>query len=140
MASLLGKDEILHIYVGNAYMPIGCLTTNGLSFSREVTEGTKTKCNLNPAGIPQKPTYELSFEAIADDDETTKASYDKLKAEIYKDELTYWKITRSNVAIEFGKGYLTSLEKSAPVDGEVTFSGSFTGVGRVVTTDQVPTV
>ena len=53
----------------------------------------------------------------------------KLKAEMSKDEPTLWQIKRNGVGFEFGKAYLTSLERSAPVDNVVTFSGALQGVG-----------
>ena len=134
---LLGKDEILFIHDGTAYLPIGCLTTNSVSLSRELTEGTKTKCNLNPAGVPQAPTYEVSFEAVANDDVLTKMTYEKLKAEMAKDEPTFWQIKRNGTGIEFGKAYLTALERSAPVDNVVTFSGTLQGVEAISVTDLV---
>lgn len=134
---LLGKDEVLEIHDGTDYLPIGCLTTNGLTESREITEGTKTKCNTNPPGIPQDPTYEVSFDAVANDDEITKMTYKKLRAEMVKNEPTFWRITRGGVGVEFGKAYLTSLERSAPVDDVVTFSGSFVGVEAISETDLV---
>ena len=137
MADLLGKDEILYIWDGTAYLPIGCLTTNSVTLSRELTEGTKTKCNLNPAGVPQSPTYEVSFEAVANDDTLTKITYEKVKAEMAKDETTYWQIKRKGVGIEYGKAYLTSLERSAPVDNVVTFSGTMQGVDSISDTDLV---
>ena len=79
---LLGKNEILEIHDGTAYLPIGCLTTQSLSESREITDGTKTKCNLNPQGVPQSPTYELSFEAVANDDKITKMTHIKMREEM----------------------------------------------------------
>jgi len=135
MADLLGKDEILFIHDGTAYLPIGCLTSNGLQESREITEGTKTKCNLNPQGIPQEATYELSFEAVANDEEETLITYEKLRAEMAKDTPTFWQIKRGGVGIEFGKAYLTSLERTAPVEDVVTFSGTFVGVEAISPTD-----
>ena len=136
---LLGKDEILEIHDGTAYLPIGCLTTNSVSLSREVTEGTKTKCNLNPVGLPQVPTYEVSFEAVANNDAMTKITYEKLKVEMSQDRPTFWQIKRNGVGFEFGKAYLTSLERSAPVDNVVTFSGTLQGVGEISDTDLVTT-
>ena len=136
---LLGKDEILEIHDGTAYLPIGCLTTNSVSLTREVTEGTKTKCNLNPEGRPQVMTYEVSFEAVANDDAMTKITYEKLKVEMSKDKPTFWQIKRNGVGFEFGKAYLTSLERSAPVDNVVTFSGTLQGVGEISDTDLITT-
>lgn len=138
MADLLGKNEILEIHDGTAYLPIGCLTTQSITESREITDGTMTKCNTNPQGIPQDPTYELSFEAVAQDDEVTKMTHAKLREEMTKDEPTFWRITRGGVGIEFGKAYLTSLERSAPVADVITWSGSMIGVDSISDTDLVP--
>src|SRR5690606_28441148 len=99
--------------------------------------GTMTKCNTNPAGIPQDATYEVSFEAVAQDDELTKITHEALRAEMTADDPTFWRITRDGVGIEFGKAYLTSLERSAPVDNVITWSGSMTGIDRISETDLV---
>lgn len=139
MADLLGKNEILEIHDGTAYLPIGCLTNNSISEAREITEGTMTKCNTNPQGIPQDATYEVTFEAVAEDDEITKMTHAKLRGEMAKDEPTFWRITREGVGIEFGKAYLTALERSAPVDNVVTWSGTLQGVDAISTTDLITT-
>ena len=134
---LLGKNEILEIHDGTAYLPIGCLTTQSLSESREITDGTKTKCNLNPQGVPQSPTYELSFEAVANDDKITKMTHIKMREEMTKDTPTFWRITRGGTGIEFGKAYLTSLERSAPVEDVITWSGTLVGVESISETNLV---
>ena len=139
MADLLGKDEILFIHDGTAYLPIGCLTTSGISESREITEGTKTKCNTNPQGVPQDATYEGRFEAVANDDELTKMTHKKMRAEMKKDDPSYWKIERGGTPIEFGRAYLTALERSAPVDNVITWSGTLLGVGEISETDLITT-
>lgn len=137
MADLLGKDEILEIHDGTSYLPIGCLTSNTITESREITDGTKTKCNLNPQGVPQAATYEASFEAVAEDDEVTKMTHTKMREEMAKDTPTFWRITRGGVGIEFGKAYLTSLERSAPVDNVITWSGTLQGVETISEVDLV---
>ena len=139
MADLLGKNEILEIYLDGAYVPIGCLTNNTITESREITEGTMTKCNTNPQGIPQDATYEVSFEAVAEDDDNSKATHSIMRGEMAKSTPTNWRITREGTPIEYGTAFLTSLERSAPVDNVVTWSGTLTGVGEISKTDPVET-
>jgi len=150
---VLGKNEILFIYtaikngtgatVAANYFPVGCLTSNGLNFTTGMNDSQKTKCNLNPDPMVDNVTYELPFEAVAYENNGTNAMYKDLRALMYAAAETgafiYWKIETTmsdgTKETEFGKGYLTSLSKSAPVEGEVTFSGSIRGSGKVSATD-----
>lgn len=141
--SLLGKNSILFLYVNTAYLPIGCLTSNDLSKSLEMNDGTATKCNVSPDPIPGKKSYQWSFEAVAIEDDVAKASLDKAHTLMDAGDIVYWKqeITKENNTkiTRYGKGVLTELNESAPVEGEITFSGTIVGIGSVSATDLVTT-
>jgi len=82
--SILGKNEILFIYaplkdaegdvVAANYFPVGCLTTNDLSKTIEMQDGTITKCNTSPDPIYGKKSYQITFEAVNIENEGTRAS------------------------------------------------------------------
>jgi hypothetical protein len=153
MAKRLGKNTILSIYtaikdaegdaVAAAYFPIGCLTTNDINHTVNMTDGTKTKCDNNPEPSYDTVTYEVTFEAIEYDDDGAKVTYDDLltllDANVDNNDYIFFKITDVDGATvtrtRFGKGFLTALSESAPAEGETTFSGTITGAGRLSATD-----
>lgn len=151
----LGKNTILSIYtsikdedgtvVPAAYFPIGCLTTNDINHTTNMTDGTKTKCDSNPEPTYDTLTYEITFEAVAYDDDGAKVTYDDMIAlqsdAFKKNNLIYFKLEDlvGDPAVaqrtRFGKGYLTDLSESTPADGEVTYSGTIRGSGEISATD-----
>lgn len=139
MSALLGKDDVLFIHNGTTYLPIGCLTSNSININRDMTEGTLTKCNTNPEPVPGRVSYDVSFEAVADTDETTKIAFDALQGQIESGDISYWKTQRGGSDHRFGKGYFTSLNESAPVEGEITWGATIQGVGNPTDSDQYTT-
>ncbi len=149
----LGKNTILSVYTAikdaegellpAAYYPIGCLTSNGITKTTNMTDGTKTKCDSNPEATYDTLTYEVSFEAIEYEDDGLKITYDdmsKLQDDTFdSNSYAYFKIDdmEGNTATRtrFGKGFLTSLEETSPAEGENTYSGTITGAGRLSATD-----
>lgn len=151
--SLLGKNEILFIYtsikdtagevITANYFPVGCLTTNDISKTIDMQDGTITKCNLSPDPTYGRKSYEITFEAVAIEADGLKASYDAISDamdDAYENKSTiFWKIetTLSDDTKEtkFGKGFITDLSRTAPAEGEVTFSGTIQGSGEISNTD-----
>ena len=144
---LLGKNSILFLWDANAttpaYLPIGCLTTNEISKTVEMKDGTITKCEDSPDPIYGKKSYTITWDAIAIEDNLTHASLNKvseLMDSAYTDKTPiFWKIetTKSDATKDtrYGKGFLTNLKESDPVEGEITFSGTIVGSGDVSATD-----
>lgn len=151
--TLKGKLEILSFYgpikdaagttVAANYFPVGCLTTNEVNKTVETKEGTITKCDLSPAPTYGRKSYQVTFEGVAIENDGLKASYDAISAamdEAHANEKPiYWKIETTlsdgTKKTEYGKGILTELSRSAPVEGEVTFSGTIQGIGEISNTD-----
>ncbi|WP_126654123.1 phage tail tube protein [Chryseobacterium aureum] len=151
--TLKGKLEILFIYgpIKNAegttvaanYFPVGCLTTNEINKTVETKEGTITKCDLSPEPTYGRKSYQATFEAVAIENDGLKTSYDSISEvmdEAHANEKPiYWKIETTlsdgTKKTEYGKGILTELSRTAPVDGEITFSGTIQGIGEISNTD-----
>lgn len=149
----LGKNTILYIFtaikdddgtaVAEAYFPIGCLTTNDITHTTNMIDGTRTKCDSNPEPSYDTLTYELTFEAVEYDNDGAKVTYDdmqKLMTDNFdNEEYTYFKlvdvIDGVDKRVRFGKGFLTDLSETAPADGETTYSGTIRGAGRISATD-----
>lgn len=151
--TLKGKLEILFIYcpIKNAegttvaanYFPVGCLTNNDINKTTETKEGTITKCDQSPEPTYGRKSYQLTYEAVAVENDGLKASYDAISDamdEAHANESPiFWKIETTHAddtkTTKFGKGIMTELNRSAPVDGEITFSGTIVGIGEISNTD-----
>ena len=145
--NLLGKNSFLFFRdeTASAYLVAGCLTSNGISKSMDMTDGTLTKCDPNPESIPGKKSYEVSFDGVAVANATALSSFEAIDALFDLGEVVYWKneITLADGVTKkttFGKGYLTSFDREDPVDGEITFSGTLVGSGVVSATDLFPVI
>lgn len=148
MKKVQGRGIYLSIHDGSAYRPVACLTSNGLSESQEVKESEPNKCEDTTTFSYGKYSYELSAEGQFLDKATSEtannASYEWL-TEFMKtmrdlgENLT-WRETikaapTATATYRYGKGIITSLELTAPADGDATFSMSIQGVGEITKTD-----
>lgn len=151
--TLKGKLEILFIYcpIKNAagtvvaanYFPLGCLTNNDINKTTEKKDGTITKCDQSPEPTYGRKSYQLTYEAVAVEDDGLLASYDAVSDAMddahANEKPIFWKIETTlkdgSKKTKFGKGIMTELSRSAPVDGEITFSGTIDGIGEISNTD-----
>ena len=137
-----GENSILYVHDGTTYLPVACVTTSQFQTSLEQVDGTVTKCDLNPEPTAGQFTYSWSFDGELSND-ATKASYDFLLEKQQAKETIYWKEVEttetSTSKIQYGKGMLTSLSKSANANEMITFSGQIDG-SKLSATDLVPVV
>lgn len=150
----LGKNNILFIYtaikdaegdpVAAAYFPVACLTSNDLTHTQEMTDGTVTKCEASPDPTYGAYSYQITFDAENIEDDGLKASYsaayEAMKAAKTAQGYIYFKIESThsdNVTktTEFGKGFITDLSRTSPAEGAETFSGTIRGSGDLSSTD-----
>jgi len=143
--SIKGDNGILYIYVGSAYKPIACLTSNSLNSSVAMIE-SQTKCF--PGVIKKTPgsfTYSLDAEGEYIDTttaggDTAKQSHDALFALQQAKTIVEWKLD-TNIADAssvkyYGNAYITDLVADFGSGDEVTtFTATFDGDGAIVTTD-----
>lgn len=136
-----GETEILYIWNGSdAYEPVVCLTSNGLSENvAEIT--SRTKCDTG--GATQRRagayTYEIPFEGVYNEPETGKVGWNSLKTKLRSLGTFTWRLSTTysddSVVNEYGTAYFSNLEKTAPMDDNITFSGSLMGSGLITDTD-----
>jgi hypothetical protein len=135
-----GDAVILSIWDGTAYKPIGCLTSNSLSVTRNVIE-TQTKCDpgqiIRAAG---STSSEISFEAKYIKTDATKTDFDALFGFINVATGTTqdWKMSTDQITpvAYYGTAVLADLEISAAAGDEfATYSGTLQNSGLVVTVD-----
>lgn len=135
-----GDAVILSIWDGAAYEPIGCLTSNSLSVTRNVIE-TQTKCDpgqiIRAAG---SSSSEISFEATYIKTEANKADFDALLNFINVAEGTTqtWKMSTDQITpvSYYGTAVLADLEISAAAGDEfATYSGTLQNSGLITEVD-----
>lgn len=135
-----GDNLILSIHNGSTYDPIGCLTSNSMSFSVNAIEA-QTKCDAGQIKREAGSTsYEVSFDAIYIATEAGKTDYDALLQFVNQanGSNVTWKLStgQSSPTDYFGEGVFSELTLDAPTGDEyATFSGTISGSGLVVTTD-----
>jgi predicted secreted protein len=137
-----GKNVILKFWDGTAYLPVGCLTTNSINESQDITEGEPNKCDTSTPKSQGAYTYEISGDAVMialdDTDYATKAHYEKLRtlwaASRTSGEAINWAMEGSNIDY-YGEGFITELSAEYPTDGSATFTIGISGIGEVSLTD-----
>ncbi len=137
-----GEAEIFKIYSGGAYIPVACLTSNGISESRDAIE-SQTKCD--PGLVIKTPgsySYEGDVEGQFIKPESNLASWVELSSLIRDVDncVVQWNITTTyaddSTLEEYGTAILTDLSKTAPAGDElITFSASLSGSGGITNTD-----
>ena len=143
MDFIKGDVIILYVHDNSAYRPIACLTSNGLSQTRNIIE-SQTKCE--PALVQKDPgslAYEISAEGRYIDTtstggETTLASHDFLFGLMNDGTKLTWKMDTGIVDTPayYGEAILSALDMTADAGDELAnFSASLAGSGAVVTVD-----
>jgi hypothetical protein len=136
-----GDDVILSIWNGvDAYEPIGCLTSNEISLTRNIIEA-QTKCDpgviIKQAG---STSSEIPFEAIYIATEAGKTDFDAMLQFINVASGTSqtWKMSTAQTSptAYYGTAILSDLSLSASAGDEfATYSGTLSNSGLIVTVD-----
>ena len=135
-----GDAVILSIWDGSAYEPIGCLTSNSLSLTRNVIE-TQTKCQpgqiIRAAG---STSSEVPFEAIYIKTESGKTDFDSMLGFINTANGTTqdWKMASDQITpvAYYGTAVLSDLDLSAAAGDEfATYTGTLQNSGLILTVD-----
>ena len=135
-----GDAVILSIWDGSAYEPIGCLTSNSLSVTRNVIEA-QTKCAPGEiARVPGSTSSEVSFEATYIKTDGAKTNFESLLGFINNISGTTqtWKMASDQITpvAYYGTAVLSDLELSAAAGDEfATFSGTLQNSGLILTVD-----
>lgn len=137
-----GDAVILSIWnaTATAYEPIGCLTSNSLSLTRNVIE-TQTKCQpgqiIRAAGTTSS---EVPFEAIYIRTESGKTDFDSMLGFINTANGTTqdWKMEsdQTTPVAYYGTAVLSDLELTAAAGDEfATYSGTLQNSGLITEVD-----
>ena len=136
-----GDAVILSIWNGvDAYEPIGCLTSNELSITRNIIE-TQTKCDpgviIKDAG---STTSEVSFEAVYIKTEAGKTDFDAMLQfiNVANGTTQVWKMStdQTTPVAYYGTAVLSDLSLSSSAGDEfATYSGTLSNTGLILTVD-----
>jgi len=135
-----GEDRILYIKYNGVYMPVGCLTGNGIT---EDVEMIDTTTRDNKGWKTQKPlvqSYSVSFSGVQINTTVVGgnfgiASYDKLVTLKRNKLLLEWKLQGSKYpVVDYGFAHITTIESSENVGEFMSFSGTLQGFGIPLTT------
>lgn len=134
MAAFLdGDDDLFAIYVTDAYVPVGCAESNGISESASMTTRV-TKCDPGVEIVTARTsTATISVDGVVT---TTSGvlSWTGLKTYLRNKTLITWRNGPSG-SYEYGTGYIESLDKTAEAANEVTFSMSVKVSGSISSVD-----
>jgi len=135
-----GEDRILYVKYNGVYLPVGCLTGNGISDNTEMIDTTTRD---NKGWKTQRPLvqgYSVSFSGLQINSTLVGgnfnvASYDKLIQFKRSKLLLEWKIQGSKYPIvDYGFGHIESIESTENVAEFMSFSGNLIGFGKPLTT------
>lgn len=134
-----GALRVLYIReVGGSYLPIGCLTSNGI---QESIDALPTTTRLDQGWKTFRPTiqqYTIPFAGLQEVSVggSTIISYDWLKTLKRSRTLIEWKLEGVGIAapleVDTGRGYITELAEEAPVGDNLSFNGLITGSGNPI--------
>lgn len=130
---IIGAENILYIKIDDTFIPFACLTNNSFTEDVEMLETTTRANNGWKTSRPNAQSFSVSFEGLQinttqSGGQTTKASYDRLKAIKRSRELqTFRIITSEGLFVEDFQGHITSIGEAAPVDDFLSFSGEILG-------------
>tara|TARA_R110000787_G_scaffold140172_2_gene253761 strand:+ start:336 stop:806 length:471 start_codon:yes stop_codon:yes gene_type:complete len=133
-----GEESILYVKFSGIFLPIGCLTSNGIDETVEMI-GTTTRANNGwKTSIPNTQSFTVSFEGLQlntryPGGDFSKISYDLLKRFKRSRALLEFRIITQTNFIEDFKGYIRDIGEAAPVDDFLTFSGLIEGYGEPIT-------
>lgn len=136
-----GDLAILSIKRDGDYVPVACLTSNGLAEALTFNE-VQTKCDPGVIiSTPNSYSYNVPLEGVLTDTtsgggDTALASWDYLRGLMRAKTLVEWQITIGDPVFitDSGEGYFENLEMTAPAGDNITFTGSIKGTGDILPT------
>lgn len=135
-----GSDRILYIKIAGVYLPVGCLTSNGINETTEMIDTTTRENEGWSTSNPLVQSYNIPFEGLQVNSTVVGgnfnvASYDKLKLMKRAKIRIEWKIQgKIFPVVDYGFGYISDIGESNVTGEFMSFSGSITGFGKPLTT------
>lgn len=113
-------------------IPIGCLTSTGLSEAISFIKTCKTTENGAGTSIGRGHSYSIPFEAVYTMDGAI-VTYEEIRQIGIGRELVEWVLEDDDGLInEAGQAYLENIEMTASSSDFIKFTGTLTGYGAIV--------
>lgn len=136
-----GEDRILFIKIDGVYMPIACLTSNGIEDNMNMIETTTRENEGWTTEKPLSQSYSVPFSGLQINSTVAGgvfnvASYDRLKKIKRNRIMIDWKIQGSVYpVVDYGKGFIDVLSSIESVGEFMSFSGNIRGYGKPLVQD-----
>jgi len=113
-------------------IPIGCLTSTGLSETISFIKTCKTTQKGAGTSIGRQHSYSIPFEAVYTLDGAI-VTYDDLREYGVNRELVEWALEDDDGFInEAGQAYLENIEMTVSTEDFIKFTGTLTGYAAIV--------
>lgn len=129
---LSGNDSVLFIKWGGVYVPVGCLTENGMIEETELLPTTTQQTNGWRTSRANLQSFSINFNGLqvfSISGNVPVLSYDRLQVIKRNRTLIDWREERGNGLVQEGKGIIISLTGSNSVNVDAEFSGTIQGFG-----------
>lgn len=137
-----GKDYLLFVKREGetTWKTIACLSSNGVSRGADaITSSTKCSGGFQES-IPGELNWSFSGDGNAVDDtlEASELSLNELKEIWAAREVAEWKMAKvGSTDVDYGQGWISQLDTTAPNNDAYTFSLTVTGTGVLAPTEPV---
>ncbi len=129
---LSGNESILFIKWAGDFVPIGCLTDNGMDEETELLPTTTRQTNGWLTFRANLQSYSFNFtglQVFTIPAPIELLSYDRLQIIKRNRTLVEWREVRGNDLVQEGRGIIVSLSGQNPVNEDGSFSGVIQGYG-----------
>lgn len=129
---LSGNESILFIKWAGNFVPIGCLTENGMQEETELLPTTTQQTNGWRTFRANLQSYSISFtglQVFTIPAPIELLSYDRLQIIKRNRTLIEWREVRGNDLVQEGRGIIVNLSGSNPVNADGEFTGVIQGYG-----------
>ena len=139
MGIVKGDLRVLQIRVDDTWMPVCCLTVNGLRESTEPLPVTTRDDFGFSTSIPLRYSYNLDFSfEHQEESQPSKIGIKKLRELKCDRKIFAWRLEDvSNLDALVGMGYLSDLSEDASVGQAISFTAGITGFGKWYAEDDI---
>jgi len=136
-----GEDRILFVKIDGAFMPIACLTSNGIDENTQTIETTTRENEGWQTDKALVQNYSIPFAGLQINTTVAGgkfnvASYDRLKILKRNKTLLEWKIQGTIYpVVDYGRGTIIQLSSAETVGEFLSFSGTILGFGKPLVQD-----
>lgn len=129
---LSGNESVLYIKWAGDYIPVGCLTDNGMDEETELLPTTTQQTGGWRTFRANLQSYSLNFaglQVFSIPVDVEILSYDRLQIIKRNRTLIEWREVRGNNLVQEGRGIITNISGTNGVNADAEFSGTIQGYG-----------